>query len=278
MKKLTNKKILIIILLFLISAKILNARKIFIGTLLPKEKKFQDIIAGIKKHSHRVKITDLLANKQKVDVILTNATHFKEAIIFNKPIFLFLNSLTEKEKYNSPLIKQIVLLYPSVNYMIKSSLKILKNKKLAVVVHDKKLYKKLKKLKTKNLRVYYVKEAGEVPYKINVALKKADALIAIPDNVVFNYFSMQFIFEKAILMGKYIIGYSENMLDLGAYAVISPNYLKEGCDICKSILNILNKKNIKSKILYPTDFKIIKNANFCSKVSFIGIFHNEIKN
>ena len=259
------KKILFFLFIFIFLAVSLyshNSNNIVVGTLLPNKKNFNDIVDGMKKNLPNIKIVNLFEKREDVTLIISYETFFNKSITFHKPIFLLIDSIEEKSKYNSPLIKQYIILTASIKSQIKNALNLLeKGKKLSVVVHNRYILNLLKNFRTKNLKIFYVKKIGEVPYKIDKALKETDALLAIPDKTVFNYFSIQFIFKKAILMGKYIIGYSEDMLDLGAYAVVVPNFISEGCILCKSILYFIKKKNVFKKIVYPSDVKVIKNKN-----------------
>ncbi len=259
-----GRKIFVFFFLLIVVSSNALSKNVLVGTLLSNKKRFNKIIIGIKLHSSNIKIVNLLEYNAKINIILTEKYYLEQALKYKKPIFLLTDSF-EDLTISSPYIKKIIFLTTSIDSQIKYSFKIMdENKTLAIVVHNKKIYNHLLKLKFKRLKIFYVRNIGEVPYLIDVALRKTDALLAIPDSTVYNYFSIQFIFKKAVLMGKYIIGFSRNMLELGAYAVVVPNYIQEGCRICKLILNVLKNRRSKicNKVIYPKNIIVVKNKNF----------------
>ncbi len=259
-----KKCISIIVLIVIFLCKQGGCKDIVIGTLLPKQKRFEFIIKGIKTHLSEIKIVNLLESKKvKPNLIIAYEKFLHQAIKFQKPTLVLADNEHIVDIYKKyPTVKTAILLSAPLEKCMTLLKKKFKNiKTFSVVVGDKLEYNYLKVKHIKGLKIFFAKNMGDVPYKIDKALKAADALIAVPSPVVFNYFSTQFILKKAILEGKPVIGFSEDMLNLGAYAVVITDYFSEGCRVCSYIKKILEHKKLAFRILKAQNIKVITNHN-----------------
>ena len=258
------KKFIFVITLILVCFQSVSAKNVTLGIMLPDTKTFQTILNGIKSQAGKtLKIINLLNNSNKnFDAVLTNEYYIEKALKTGKPVLAIVNC---KIFLNAPYLKtsnlkKVYLIDIPIDTKIKVLQKKFKDiKNFSVVISDDRRLKCFKKVN--NLKVFKINNIGEVPYIINKALISSDALIAIPDEKVFNYFSTQFIMKKAIMMGKKVITYSEELLNLGAYAAVIPDYFHEGVKIYQDVLNLIHKDNIGKNYYIPKKIKIVKNKN-----------------
>ncbi len=191
------------------------------------------------------------------DLVICDKYYLNKCLKLNKKVILINIYSYEINKYKNN--KNIVAFFP-IDCPLKDQVKFInKNLKNAnnkcVIIH-------YKREKYDDVIFYYVKDIGDVPYKLNLALKNCDIIIALPDDVVFNYFSTRFIFKRVILNGKLIVGFNKEMISLGAVCSFDINYNKYFEKI-KNFLGKLNKINFNNKIIQPdfNEFNIYLNKS-----------------
>ncbi len=226
-----------------------NNLSIFLLCKKKYEKKLQSQLGGL------FKISDSL---NESDLIICDKNYIDNCLKLNKKIILINIYSYEINRYKN---KNIVAFFPidcPLKYQTKFLNKTLRN------VHKKCVITHYKRKKLDDVVFYYVKNIGEVPYKLNLAIKNCDIIIALPDDIVFNYFSTRFIFKNIILKGKLIVGYTKKMIDLGAIYSFEINYDKYIEKIKNFLKNFKKKYKEKSQfIIEPelNDFKIYSNLN-----------------
>ncbi len=226
-----------------------NNLSIFLLCKKKLERKLQSQLGNL------FKISDSLNDS---NLIICDKNYINYCLKLNKKIILINIYSYEINKYRN---KNIIAYFPidcPLKYQIKFIKKKLKNiNKKCILTH-------YKRKKCDDVIFYNVKDIGEVPYKLNLALKNCDIIIALPDDIVFNYFSTRFIFKKVIINGKLIVGYSKKMIYLGAIYSFEIDYNKYIEKIKEFLINFKNKYKGKSQLIIEpelNDFKIYSNLN-----------------
>ncbi len=226
-----------------------NNLSIFLLCKKKLERKLQSQLSNL------FKISDSINNS---NLIICDKNFIDNCLKLNKKIILIDIYSYEINKYKN---KNIIAYFP-IDCPLKYQIKFLK--KNLKYVNKKCILTHYKRKKLDDVIFYYVKNIGEVPYKLNLALKNCEIIIALPDDVVFNYFSTRFIFKNVILKGKLIVGYSKKMVDLGAIYSFEIDYNKYVKNIKKFLINFKNKYKGKSQLIIEpelNDFKIYSNFN-----------------
>ena len=155
--------------------------------------------------------------------------------------------------YSNAKIKLAELKFPSLKTQMKIIDKLTHKKNIyGILLSSDKKIKCLKEKNLKNLKIFQIKKNYEIPYIVNQAVNSCDIIILYPENFLQNSLIVEFIIKKIILSGKSYIAYNKKFLELGAKAVFTVDYLKEG----EKFALIIKNKSFKEKIIEPEYFKV----------------------
>ncbi len=241
-----SKGIVLISIFFLMNISNVYSKNITIHILCADEELKSDLKREL---NNKYKVVNSI---KKADYLVCDRNFLSKCVVTDKKIIAINLYSYEISKIQH---KNIIGYFPidcPLPEFLKFIDKHLKNIKIKCLVSHYKRYN------LPEIKFFYVKNIGEVPYVINKALKKCDILIVVPDDIVYNYFSMRFIFKKAILEGKLITGYSEDMIKMGAVYTYEINKLKYVKLIEENFKEILKQKK---RIIYPKfkDFNLFEN-------------------
>ncbi|WP_141674185.1 ABC transporter substrate binding protein [Dissulfuribacter thermophilus] len=128
--------------------------------------------------------------------------------------------------------------------------------RIGVLTSDKEIFKESKNYSA--VLAQYVVGPGEVPLSFRALIDRIDVFLAIPDQVVFNYYSTLFLLRECALSGIPVIGFSEDMFEYGALASYRIDFYREGMRMGRIFKNFLLNRCHGGVVFFPKNYRIIK--------------------
>ncbi len=246
------KKILFLIIFFIFFISISNAEVAYIPYNTHEGNLF---ISGIKKIIPDISIFNSENINDNIKIILTmSLKDYLNIKVTNKKIFAaFLDDYVKGLNNTKNLIGEFIPDFPYYQIIMKIKEHYPHINSIGIVLHNERLIKKIAGLRIYSplIKIYEVTNRQELFYKFNQAVRNNDFILLVPDNFIFNYFSIQKILK--ILNNNDIIygGYSKAFLKYGASMGFEIDYYKEGVKVGHFLKNYKCMDEKKIKIFYP---------------------------